>query len=668
MKKTNYIFIFLLTFCFTFSILTKYTFSQENNLLDNLLKELSLDKLNVKYSDTAISRLPVDPFRLSFFNDKLKDPFGTPAFLKSNASYLSQNANSLRNIIYYSSLRLGYTQSAYPQYDLDYSYKIIENAPLLYAISEIHTFSGKPLSSWSFNYIKEQFKEIPIELQKEIAKILYVSIDFKIYRDFAFSDFSELDLIKAFRNPTALFTDEYFDRLTYNIALNCNYSLLFYGGTQLANTVDKSINAIKSLTLPEKLDFEWITPLGKIILKGSENDIHRNNEVLFSIDTGGDDEYIASSGSTYSYFNPVSICIDISGNDKYENKTDQTYSQGAGIFGLGMLIDLNGDDNYNSIDYSQGFGCFGIGILKDFAGKDNYKSKTLSQASSLYGIGLLVDTEGDDVYETYMASQGFGYTRGLGCLLDVAGNDSYIANDTDIIYPSAQTKDHNTSISQGFGFGRRADLSDGKSMSGGFGLLIDLAGNDDYSCGVFGQGSAYWAGTGLLYDLSGDDKYKGIWYVQGGVAHFGIAMLLDEKGNDNYDALINMAQGAGHDFSLGYLIDKEGDDIYLSPNLSLGGGNSNGIGIFADCNGNDIYKIREKANIVLGKAALEKNLIGSWREGELTLGIFIDRGGTDIYSLDFARDNTFWTYKTDIKTVLGGGIDSLDGDISNFIP
>lgn len=660
--------VLVLTFSFLAFNTQSLLASDEEDLVSKVLSEINLTKENLKYSDSAINRLPRDPFRLPFFDDKLKDPINTPTFLKSNASYLLSNANSLRNLIYYSSLRLGYSNSSFPDYDIDYSFKIVENNPLLYAVSEIHTFSGKPLSSWSFEYLKKEVEKIPIELQKEIAKILYASIDFKIFRDAAFNDIDKLELVKAFNNPAALFTDDSFDLLTYNIALKCDYSLLFYGGVQLTNTIDKSLAEIKKLSLPKNLDFNWTTPLGRIILKGKDNDEYHFNDVLFLLDAGGNDTYFNGAGVNSSFFNPVSICIDLAGNDIYETKTDITYSQGAGVFGAGILLDLDGDDNYNSSDYSQGFGCFGIGILKDFSGNDTYNSNVLSQGAALYGIGLLIDTDGNDSFNAYLASQGFGFSKGFGALIDTKGNDSYVANDENIIYPSAQTTEHNTSLCQGFGFGRRADLSDGKNMSGGFGLLIDASGDDTYSCGVFGQGSAYWAGTGVLYDGDGDDSYKGIWYVQGGVAHFGIGLLLDEKGNDSYDALINMAQGAGHDFSLGYLIDKEGDDIYTAPNLALGGGNSNGMGFFADCGGNDTYKIRENAQIVLGKAALESQLKGTWREAEFTFGLFIDRGGNDNYNVDFAKDNTIWTYKTDIETVLGGGIDSETGSLTGFVP
>ncbi|MDD5688782.1 MAG: hypothetical protein PHQ76_00685, partial [Caldisericia bacterium] len=147
--------IILIFSLLTFNIQSTFA-SEEEDLVSKVLSEINISKENLKYSDSAINRLPSDPFRLPFFDDKLKDPINTPTFLKSNASYLLANANSLRNLIYYSSLRLGYSNSSFPAYDIDYSYKIVENNPLLYAISEIYTFSGKPMSNWSFEYLKKE--------------------------------------------------------------------------------------------------------------------------------------------------------------------------------------------------------------------------------------------------------------------------------------------------------------------------------------------------------------------------------------------------------------------------------------------------------------------------------------------------------------------------------
>lgn len=656
------------------------SFAEEKDLLSAALLELGLQKADLRFTDNGIDRTyGKDPFRLPFFNNQLKNPIGTPIYLKSTATYIRDH-QSYRDLIWLASYRLGYLIAAYPEYEPDLSYRIIESAPLLYAISEIYAISGKPIQGGSFQMLKKQCEGVPMDLQKQLAMILYASIEFKGYRDSAFQGIPEIDLVKAFRNPTAILTDELFDTLTFNISSKMNYGELFFGGLILDKTVNNAIEEIKKIAIPSDLSFDWNTPMGRILLRGSGNDVYTEKEILFSLDAGGNDIYRNGAGGNGSWYNPVSICIDCSGNDTYETLDDSIYSQGSGVFGVGTLVDLSGDDTYTAKCYAQGFSAFGIGILDDRGGNDTYVSKYLSQGSSTFGIAYLKDREGSDKYEMYTYGQGFGYVRGFGCLVDNKGDDTYIANDTDVAGDNPQSSDHNTSFCQGAGFGRRADLAEGNSLSGGLGILIDLEGNDSYSCGVFGQGTGYWSGTGFLYDAKGNDEYKAVWYVQGAAAHFGIGALFDDEGDDDYNALMNMAQGAGHDLSLGYLIDKAGNDTYTSPNLALGGGNDNGMGFFVDYGGDDKYQLRSKGAINLGKANYSTALFGSWRDAEFCIGLFFDHGGKDTYMaldkegkptipIDFAKENSAWVYHQDkAPKSMGVGVDTEEGSFPGFLP
>ncbi len=233
----------------------------------------------------------------------------------------------------------------------------------------------------------------------------------------------------------------------------------------------------------------------------------------------------------------------------------------------------------------------------------------------------LDDLGGDDVYECLQKSQGFGETRGVGVLVDAAGNDRYVADDSQVVDPSPQTAEHNVSLAQGCGYGRRAHPGDGWSYAGGIGILVDGGGDDHYSCGVFGQGTAYWYGLGFLVDLGGNDRYDGVWYVQGSAAHFALACLVDGAGNDRYAASMHQSQGAGHDLSVGVLVDGGGDDEYRCPGTCLGGGSWNGVGAFRDDGGNDHY--------VTGGQAI--GWASGAEEGRRCIGVFVDRAGKDRY-------------------------------------
>jgi hypothetical protein len=249
----------------------------------------------------------------------------------------------------------------------------------------------------------------------------------------------------------------------------------------------------------------------------------------------------------------------------------------------------------------------------------------------------MADSSGNDSMYCVIGSQGYGYTRGCGLLINYEGNDVYVAEDDTVLNSSSQNSEHNVSLAQGTGFGKRADFIDGHSWAGGVGILCDAKGDDRYSAGLFAQGCAYWFSVGLLLDGDGNDSYNGVWYVQGSGAHFGVGLLDDFGGDDSYTATDNMAVGAGHDFTIGYFNERDGNDTYSVPNLSLGGGNANGIGIFHDHLGDDTYTT--KGGVTLGRANPSK---GGPRRYLHVFGIFVDGGGNDTYDVDYAGQNTRW--------------------------
>jgi hypothetical protein len=410
----------------------------------------------------------------------------------------------------------------------------------------------------------------------------------------------------------------------------------------IARAVNLAVDSLERLSFDTRFSFSWDTPLGRIVISDGSDNVTPDGEYFLIIDTGGNDRY-SGGGANRSVDNWISILIDLDGDDIYESSEERIPTFGAGVMGYAYLIDSKGNDTYKGRNMTCGIGIFGVGALMDKSGIDSYDGYVCSQGSGQFGIGILSDLDGNDRYHAYLLAQGFGFTKGLGLLVDMSGDDDYYADTLDIVFPASQTKDYNSNLAQGVGFGNRADYIDGHSWGGGIGMLVDAEGNDTYSAGLFAQGCAYWYAIGLLADDSGDDIYNGVWYVQGSGAHFGLGILIDSSGNDHYTATKNMAQGAGHDFTLGTLIDCGGDDIYDAPNLSLGGGNANGIGIFWDKWGDDTYRV--SAATTLGRSNVASR--GGLRDYHLCLGLFLDTGGDDSYpddeKYDFAANNRLWT-------------------------
>ncbi len=419
-----------------------------------------------------------------------------------------------------------------------------------------------------------------------------------------------------------------------DLAERMDYDRLAASAQDLAEVAKRIADSLEFATFP-KIKLELKSRRGLIVVGTTGDDQYEYLEApLLIIDGGGNDTY-KFGGFPDEY--PVSIIVDASGNDQYLAKSEDQPAFGGGVLGISILIDKSGDDKYIGLNASQGCGVLGAGMLLDGGGNDLYTGKNLCQGAGVFGLGILSDLSGNDSLYCLTTSQGYAYSRGCGVLVNAAGDDKYVAEDDTVFSPSPQTAEHNSSLAQGVGFGKRADYVDGHSWAGGFGVLCDIEGKDSYSAGLFAQGCAYWFSVGMLLDGAGDDVYDGIWYVQGSGAHFGVGYLDDFAGNDTYTATMNMAQGAGHDFTIGFFNERAGNDTYNAPTLSLGGGNANGIGIFHDYSGDDVYT--SKGGATLGKANGE---IAGARGKLPVMGIFIDGGGTDTYNQPWATNGTKW--------------------------
>jgi hypothetical protein len=486
---------------------------------------------------------------------------------------------------------------------------------------------------------------VPDELKQMAALITYAATDSFAYHRRAFEvaakDY-DLDVMYDKTQVLLASDQDIVDFTLEDFASKVDYKYLYTHIQDLARAVDYAVDSLESSVYGGQFEFEYSTPLGKIVINGAGSQTYPKDDYFLIIDAGGNDTY-EGGGANASIRNWISILIDLGGDDTYTSSGDSAPAFGAGVFGYAMHVDVAGNDTYTGRNMVGGIGLFGVGALLDKQGRDTYDGYICAQGAGQFGIGILSDLDGDDRYHMYLLGQGFGFTKGIGMLIDLHGNDDYYADTLDIAFPASQTKDYNSNLAQGVGFGKRGDYIDGHSWAGGIGILLDAEGNDKYSAGLFAQGCAYWYAIGLLADDHGDDEYRGVWYVQGSGAHFGLGILVDSSGDDHYMATKNMAQGAGHDFTLGTLIDCAGNDIYDAPNLSLGGGNANGIGVFWDKAGDDVYRV--SAATTLGRSNISGQR-GGLRDYILNVGLFLDTGGNDAYpsdsAYDFAGNNRLW--------------------------
>ena len=322
---------------------------------------------------------------------------------------------------------------------------------------------------------------------------------------------------------------------------------------------------------------------GLCVVGGPGKNTYEMSKLARVNDQGGDDHYTWSA----RFEGDEQLVIDLSGDDVYESKADFA-GPGVGVFGLSIVDDRAGNDTYTSTrTFSQACGLFGIGMIVDHRGNDHYADTSadagFAQGVGYFGAGILLDLAGDDSYVGEKLAQGVGGPRGFGLLLDSAGNDVYSANGPSFasVYGTAGAF---VGMSQGMGYGIRADAA------GGVGALFDLAGDDRYDVGEFGQGCGYFFALGVLHDAAGDDVYTSQRYGQGTGAHQAAGILVDGAGNDRYSCKQVAFQGGAWDQTVAWLLDLAGDDVYTGFGLGQGAAAQQAIGVLVDCAGKDKYE------------------------------------------------------------------------------
>ncbi|MFO0701091.1 MAG: hypothetical protein U0236_17855 [Nitrospira sp.] len=216
------------------------------------------------------------------------------------------------------------------------------------------------------------------------------------------------------------------------------------------------------------------------------------------LDTGGDDQYQCGDAlpSAYNAHDAPQAkpgdpafqydCFGLgtgAGSRILTNQRDWLAKSLAG--GLGLLVDLNGRDEYQSANFSQGMGYFfGAGILLDLNGEDQYQAARYGQgASAHYGVALFIDYQGDDQYRSTgpYYNAGVAWDHGVSLTIDAGtGQDAY-------------TFDRTTGL--------------GKADYTGWAVFMDEGGNDRYTV-QSGFGEATEQSLAGFIDLGGEDHYS----------------------------------------------------------------------------------------------------------------------------------------------------------------
>ena len=366
------------------------------------------------------------------------------------------------------------------------------------------------------------------------------------------------------------------------------------------------------------------TSAGRIIIGGpGPNEYDLGPGIALVIDVGGNDTYRGKIAAPVDIQQGNRVVIDLAGNDTYHASRQ---GLATGRLGVGLLIDKEGDDRYHLSLGTGGAGFAGLGILLDLSGNDLYRGDRLTQGAAIGGLGLLWDSTGNDTHTSFGYAQGFGGPLGIGTLMDGAGDDLYQCGNR---YPSSYNEtdapggDPDDPLFQydgfcmGFGSGTlyRDPQQKASGLAGGWGMMIDVNGDDRYQSANFSQGTGYFFGAGIKLDLAGNDHHAAARYGQGTAAHFGVGLFIDSRGGDHYTSTGPIYNGGSawdrsvalfidggsqadfyHSFGLGHAdqgswslsIEEGGLDHYLS-SQDFGVASDNSMAGFFDLSGEDEY-------------------------------------------------------------------------------
>jgi len=385
--------------------------------------------------------------------------------------------------------------------------------------------------------------------------------------------------------------------------------------------------------------FTWQTDLGRIELSGGAKDSHNLAGACLVMDAGGNDSFEGPKDAAGT----ICAVVDYGPANSFHNC-------GFALLGIQAIFAQGGHDEFDSDDCGVGGAAFGASLLFERGAQNHFACGSIGEGGAVAGIGILSCLQGQNKFDCKWLAQGFAGPRAFGALVVPKGSNAFDADDVHITNPSPQTAQHNVSMSQGAGFGRRADPGDGHSMAGGVGILAADGGHNSYTCGVFGQGVGYWYAIGALVDFGGHASYQGVWYVQGSAAHYSIGCLLDQGGHSSFLATIAQSQGQGHDYSIGLLRCRGGHDSFASQGSgAFGSGRWNGLGLFAADGPDNTYQ---------GGASESYGFAADHRPAEPCCGLFADLGHPKLINPPKqVADRSIWFFQKTLKPiVLGAGM------------
>jgi hypothetical protein len=651
------------------------------------------------------NRFPNPPYKMPFFDDLLADATSTYEFTRTLGSAVEdlltpeklraapdkdapENLYKLavllatdRRIGGFRGFGFGLLSDTVPEGD----------QPLRTALTAIWTSAGQKPPAFA------DTSKVPVELQRPVARLILDLVDAHEWIERGLRRVTAEQRKEVFALLPKLATSTP-DATTYfpildDVAREIDEHSLYFGclkAVAATSRARRGIEAVKPTAGWPASHFEVDTPWGSVEIRTqslggppSFDPLVIADGVLLLVDLSGSAREASGIGAT-SANRSLSIALLFGASSVEQGKgyqPDTSFwkewsrpSVAAGVLGCGIAYSAgDSSTSYNADSWGLGAGLFGLGMLVDEGGDDSYSIREMGEGAAYFGAGLLLDAAGNDRYELRGGDgQGHGGPNGIGVLADRSGNDRYYAEPRPEKAGTDRGDYHSdqkivSSNAQGAGFGRRGDLTDGHAWAGGLGALIDVDGDDVYEAGNFSQGCGYWFGTGLLWDGGGNDVYRSVYFSHGSGAHFAVGAVIDEGGDDQHLLFdwpkVGLGPKAGAGIGFGWdvvnalCLDRGGNDRYEADIISLGCAEVRSHAWLIDEAGDDTY-VTNAGSLAFAAVDELPTYVTPHRTSPFAFhlpqsALLLDLGGTDRYlrrpagggesvADDLARDGASW--------------------------
>jgi hypothetical protein len=319
------------------------------------------------------------------------------------------------------------------------------------------------------------------------------------------------------------------------------------------------------------------TPHGPFIVGGPGRTAYRGEAALI-VDLGGSNRYENNAGAAAAWERPVAAAIDF-GHGTHFVRRDRP-SQGAGLYGVGLLVTTGDGVRFDGGRASQGAGLFGVGLLVALGRRQRFAAGEVAQGIGLAGAGILLAAGEENEYLGGPVAQGVGATRGVGLLVNRGGSNLFRVEGRPGGPPGAPTG--SSALAQGIGTGYPG------LAPGGVGMLLAGGWRNALYAGPMAQGGGQALGLGILDLRGGEHTLRGGPHAQGFGLRSAAGLARIEWGRNHLRAP-REAQGIGTDLAVGVLLVGGERNRLEVGSVGQGAGVRNGLGLLHVAGGGNTY-------------------------------------------------------------------------------